>query len=520
MPRTTPPRTKPKTYGRWRRVTLWSTLAIIVLVGVVIARPVAHIVTTVARDVDLREPTPPGQLDDASGLNATAVHSVIRIGVDHTNAETQLVQLLKKAAAEDRRVSIAGARHSMGGHTLYPDGIVLDMSSMNQMELDDATNLLHVQAGALWHDVIDYLRPLGKSVAIMQSNDSFSVGGSLSVNCHGWQFNTPPIASSVEAFRLLQADGQVVRCSRAENADLFALALGGYGLFGVILDAQLRVVPDASYRLEQHVVPLNESMAIFEAHVNDRPTVEMAFARMSIAPDTFLSDVIINIFMLDTDAPSQPLSNANRSDLLDTLLRGSSRAVFRGSAESDYGKGLRWDAETHIALLLKGAVFTRNQLLDEGVEVLENRSAGTTDILHEYFVPRDQAYAFVQSMRKIVQTHDGNLLNVTIRSVNEDTDTVLRFAKDPVFAFVMLFLQDRTDAGEAHMAAMTQDLIDAALDNGGTYYLPYRLHATVEQFHRAYPQAADFFNAKRKHDPDELFQNQFYVQYGRERPDQ
>jgi len=520
MPRTTPPHTKLKTSGRWRRVTLWSTLAIIVLVGVVIARPVAHVVTTVARDVDLREPTPPGQLDDASRLNATAVHRVVRIGVDHMDPETQLVQLLKKAAAEDRRVSIAGARHSMGGHTLYPDGIVLDMSSLHQMELDPATNLLHVQAGAIWHDVIDYLRPLGKSVAIMQSNDSFSVGGSLSVNCHGWQFNAPPIASSVDSFRLLQADGQVMRCSRNENADMFALALGGYGLFGVILDAKLQVVPDATYQLEQHVVPLNESMAIFDAHVTDRPDVKMAFARMSIAPDTFLDEVIINIFMLDTDAPSPAQTNADRTELLNTLLRGSTRAVFRGSAESEYGKGLRWDAETRIAPLLKGSVFTRNQLLDESVEVLENRSAGTTDILHEYFVPRDQAYAFVQSMRKIVPAHDGNLLNVTIRSVNEDTDTVLRFAKEPVFAFVMLFLQDRTDTGEAHMAAMTQDLIGAAIDNGGTYYLPYRLHATAEQFHRAYPQAADFFNAKRKHDPDELFQNQFYVQYGRERLDQ
>jgi FAD/FMN-containing dehydrogenase len=290
-------------------------------------------------------------------------------------------------------------------------------------------------------------------------------------------------------------------------------------LFGVILDAQLRVVPDATYRLEQHVVPLNKSMEIFDAHVNDRPDVEMAFARMNIAPDTFLDDVIINIFMLDTYAPSPPLTNADQPDVLGTLLRGSSRAVFRGSADSDYGKGLRWDAETRIAPLLKGSVFTRNQLLDEGVEVLENRSAGTTDILHEYFVPRDRAFAFVQSMRRIVQTHDGNLLNVTIRSVNEDTDTVLRFATEPVFAFVMLFLQDRTDAGEAHMAAMTQALIDAALQNGGSYYLPYRLHATLEQFHRAYPQAAEFFDAKRRHDPEELFQNQFYVTYGLQQAD-
>jgi FAD/FMN-containing dehydrogenase len=485
----------------------------------VFGRPLVHLITTIAKDVDQREPTRPGQIDDASRLNATGVHRVVRIGIDDVNPESQLVELLRQAQTEGRRVSIAGARHSMGGHTIYPGGIVLDMSPMNAMHLNPDTDLLHVQAGATWHEVIDYLRPLGRSPAIMQSNDSFSVGGSLSVNCHGWQFNSPPIASSVDSFRLLQADGTIVRCSRDAHADLFSLALGGYGLFGVILDAELRVVPDATYRLEQHVVPLNESMAIFDSRVDGRPEVEMAFARMNIVPETFLDDVIINVFTLDPDAPSPPVPDTDRSTLLDTLLRGSSRAVFRGSAESDYGKELRWDAETKVAPLLEGSVFTRNQLLDEGVEVLENRLAETTDILHEYFVPRDQAWAFVQSMRRIVRQHDGNLLNVTIRSVNEDTDTVLRFAREPVFAFVMLFLQDRTASGEAHMAAMTQDLIDASIEHGGTYYLPYRLHATLEQFHRAYPQAVEFLNAKRQLDPEELFQNQFYVKYALEQAD-
>jgi len=45
--------------------------------------------------------------------------------------------------------------------------------------------------------------------------------------------------------------------------------------------------------------------------------------------------------------------------------------------------------------------------------------------------------------------------------------------------------------------------------------LPYRLHATPEQFARAYPQSKQFFELKRKYDPEELFQNQFYVKYGK-----
>src|SRR5205085_3793146 len=114
-----------------------------------------------------------------------------------------------------------------------------------------------------WSEIIPYLDQRGMAVAVMQSNNNFSVGGSLSANCHGWQHSKPPIASTVDSFRLMKADGEVVRCSRAENAELFSLVLGGYGLFGVILDVDLRVVPNERYRPESVVVPADRYAATF-----------------------------------------------------------------------------------------------------------------------------------------------------------------------------------------------------------------------------------------------------------------
>jgi len=65
------------------------------------------------------------------------------------------------------------------------------------------------------------------------------------------------------------------------------------------------------------------------------------------------------------------------------------------------------------------------------------------------------------------------------------------------------------------MEAMTQEMIETALSMDGRYYLPYRLHATADQFHRAYPQARDFFDRKRQHDPDGIFTNRFYEKYSK-----
>lgn len=484
-----------------------------VVIVLLAGRPLLHLAGTAWRDVDGRQGPAAGCLDDASRMNETPVQEIWPVPPDAAEAEAQLVVLLQRARATGGTVSIAGARHSMGGHCLAPGGVVIDMTTFNAMEFDEEHNRLRVQAGAKWSDVIPYLDRRGKSVAVMQSNNSFTVGGSLSVNCHGWQFGSPPIASSVESFRLLMADGTIVRCSRAEHPELFSLALGGYGLFGVILDVELRVVENECYRLSQTLVPVEDALSAFDRMTGD-PEVQMVYARMGIVPDRFLQDVLVNVLSCDSAA------GAELPELEDRERISLRRHLFRGSAASDYGKVLRWEAETKVQPHLRRSRFSRNQLLNEGVELFENRSAEFTDILHEYFLPRAGLATFVQDLREIIPRHRGDLLNVTVRQVETDEDTFLRYADQPMFSFVMLFYQPRTETGDQQMAAMTEELVEAALRNGGRYYLPYRLHATVDQFHRAYPQAEEFFTRKRKYDPDELFQNRFYLKYGRSgRPD-
>ena len=490
---------------RRSRLIVVASIAILVAIAFLI-RPAIHLLRFKSHDVNALAELPSGHIDDASRLNQTKVAEVWDVPIDAAQPEKQIAELLARAKAEGLRVSISGARHSMGGHTIYPGGINVNMLPLATMHLDQERDVLTVGAGALWKDVIPYLDAHRRSVGVMQSNNAFSVGGSLSVNCHGWQFDRPPIASTVESFRLMLADGTIVRCSRSENKELFSLVLGGYGLFGIILDAELRVVPNERYRLEQFVVPVDQSLATFDAQIKDRPDVRMVYARLGIVPDRMFEEVIINAFLHEADGPIPPLEQAGLANLR--------RAMFRGSADSDYGKELRWSAETRLQPLLAGRIFSRNQLFNEGTDVFQNRSADTTDILHEYFVPRNRAAGFVARMREIITSRGTNLLNVTVREVNEDKDTFLRYADQPMLAFVMLYVQEKTPAGEQAMAELTAELIDAALAHGGRYYLPYRLHASPEQFVRAYPQSGKFFQFKRKYDPDELFQNQFYVKYG------
>jgi FAD/FMN-containing dehydrogenase len=479
---------------------------------ILFGKPLYLIVGAWLRDKPAVEHLPPNYTDDASRMNRTRVAQVWTIPGDPGAAESQLRRLLSVAKTERLGVAIAGARHSMGGHTVYPDGIVLDMLPFNHLEFNADRKTLHAGAGARWSEVIPYLDSRGYSVAVMQSNNNFSVGGSISVNCHGWQHNQPPIASTVESFRLMKADGAVVQCSRTENPELFSLVLGGYGLFGIILDVDLRVVANERYQPEAQVLSYDAYVPRFTEQVSENSDVGMVYGRLSVVPGKlFLHEAILTLLHR---SPCKSEEIPHLQDATPATLR---REIYRAQIGSEAGKELRWRAEKGLGELFFGKYFSRNQLLNEGAEVYQEQNADRTDILHEYFIPAGQFAVFLDRARSIIPNHGADLLNVTVRDVKEDKDTFLRYADRDMFSFVMLFNHKRTQEDDERMEKMTQVMIDAALGCGGRYYLPYRLHATRAQFEKAYPQARAWFERKRYYDPDDIFQNQFYVKYGEPR---
>jgi FAD/FMN-containing dehydrogenase len=481
------------------------------LIVLALARPVVHVARTAFREREFETLVPawgPDRVEDFSRLDATRVRAIERLPAEETAAIDMLRRLLREASKEHLRVSIAGARHSMGGQTFTPAGIVVDMLPFRAMSLDEERRVLRVQAGAKWEDVIPYLGARGLSVSIMQSDSAFTVGGSLAVNCHGWQNDRPPIASTVESFRLMLADGRIVRSSRTENKDLFSAAIGGYGLLGVILDVELRVMPDARYRIERHLVLSKDYVHALDAAVRADP-VGLAFGRLNVSSRRFLQDAELTTFVTTSNAPpGEPIVE------LAPWAFSLERWIFRGSEGSDYGKELRWSLETNVSPWFFGRTTHRNQVARSRVESYVNRDPARTDVLQEYFVPRERLEEFLARIRAIVPSHRADLLNVTLRDVRRDDDTLLRYADADMMALVMFFSQERTRQADQAMQALTRELIDASLVTGGRYYLPYRLHATRGQFQQAYPRHEEFFARKRAVDPEDLFQNQFYRAYG------
>lgn len=467
----------------------------------ILGRPVGHLSLAAWRERGELPGAPDGYADDASRMSEVKVAETVRVA--EPGAEEQIRAAIARARDAKRPVCIAGARHTMGGHTSMEGATVLDMAGLASMRLDAGASMLHVGAGARWHDVLTALHERGRSVLVMQSNSSFSVGGSMSANAHGWQHNRPPLASTVESFRLMKADGTIATCSRRENTDLFSLVLGGYGLFGVVLDAQLRVTENEMYRARRAVCRAEEYPGIF-ANATRPEDVKMAFGRLSVDADRFLTHAMLTTFVRDASKPVPALHEPEAP--------GFKRAIFRGQVGSEYGKRLRWDLERWLGSEA-GQQVSRNQILLEPVGLFTNRRADRTDVLHEYFVPPRNFASFLEKTRAAFRRHPADLLNVTIRNLDTDHDTFLRYATEPVFSLVFLFSMDRSKAADEAMRALTRALVDAAVECEGRHYLPYRLHATRDQLDRAYPQARRFFEEKRRFDPELVFRNRFWEAY-------
>ena len=466
--------------------------------------PTFHLLKTKWNEKEIGIEIPKGFTNDASQLNLTKIDTIIPVPNDKKGIEIQLKKVLKYAKENNLKISIAGAKHSMGGHTIYPNGIVLNMLSYKQMELDASKNILTIGSGALWEDALKYLDKYGKSIAIMQAFSSFSIGGSISVNGHGWQKDVPPISASVVSFTLMKDNGEIVNCSREENQELFKLVIGGYGLFGIVLDVKLKIVENESLQFKYIRLSSDNYINYYKKFISENPNINLVFGRLRISNKHFLEEATLNFF--EKVAGTIPVMQNKKST-------EAQRLVFRGSVNSEYGKRLRWDLETGMNKVSKNEIYSRNELLNDHVSLIENKDRSSTDLLQEYFIPERNFNQFITDMKPILRNSKIDLLNITIRGVHQDNDSYLSYARENVFGFVLLFNQKKTDKQETEMKKLTNQLLEVALKNEGTFYLPYRLHINKEKMRKPYPNAEKFFQLKLKYDPSELFNNRFYEYY-------
>jgi FAD/FMN-containing dehydrogenase len=424
-------------------------------------------------------------VNDVTQLNRIEVFSVAT-----PRSTSEVAQALARTGLP---VSIGGGHFSMGGHTASPGTLHLDLRQMNQvLHFAPAAAVIRVQAGIRWCDIQRFVDPHGLAVKIMQTYANFTVGGALSVNAHGRYMGLGPVVLSVRAITLVLADGTVVDASPDQHAELFFAAIGGYGAVGVITEAELELVPNVRVARQPKKLRVTQYAAWFDTNV--RSNADVVFHNFDLYPPSYCRGCAVSWAVTDQPATAPHLQPLQRRFLL-------AKYFMWAITETPLGKFRREFVYDPLQYVTK-KVHWRN--FEAGYDVAELEPVGRTRrtyVLQEYFVPVDRFADFAQSLSTILRRHRVNAVNISVRHAAADGRTLLSWTRGETFAFVLYYKQRTRANARERVAVWTRELIDAVLEAGGTYYLPYQLHATPEQFHRAYPRARELFALKAKLDP-------------------
>jgi FAD/FMN-containing dehydrogenase len=170
--------------------------------------------------------------------------------------------------------------------------------------------------------------------------------------------------------------------------------------------------------------------------------------------------------------------------------------------------GQRYWSDTHQ---LSVYIDNYHAALDRALNAVHKGS----EMITELYVPRPALSEFLTAVRADFRQHKVLVAYGTIRLIEKDSESFLAWAREPWVCTVMNLHVDHTPELIAKAAQDFRRLIDRASALGGSYFLTYHRWAGRAQVETCYPQFAEFLRLKRRYDPKEVFQSEWYRHYKR-----
>lgn len=462
---------------------------------------------------------------DETGVELNDVQSMLNLTrvrrVEQPQTIDELQAILHAAEKENRVISVAGGRHAMGGQQFAKDAAHVDTTALKRViKFDKERGLIDVEAGIMWPDLLDYLHqsqqgaPHPWTIRQKQTGvDLVTVAGTISANAHGRGLRFKPFIDDIESFTLLDASGQLRVCSRRENAELFGLAAGGYGLFGIITHATLRLTPRRKVQRVVEIISMGDLPGLVDARVGAGFLYGDCQYSTNIIADHAAHPGVFSCYKPVADDASIPQDQRRMTEKewqqLYLLARTDKQQAFNVYSKHYLATNnqVYWSDLHQLA----GNFDVRN-LQEALVRHTGDQHAGT-EMITEVYVRPENLLDFLRAAQKDIVEHNIDLTYGTVRFIERDDDTFLAWAKNQQVCILCNLHVVHTDDGKRKAADDLRRLIGRAIEFGGSYYLTYHRWATRDQVTKAYPRLVDFLKLKQKYDPHERFQSTWYQHY-------
>jgi len=460
------------------------------------------------------EPEPILVNDVHSQLNPTRV-----LEISQPRSLEDVQQMIRRTRKDQRVLSIAGGRHAMGGQQFGTDTVLIDIRKLNRiLDLDQKNGILEVEAGIEWPELIDGYLALQKEssqiwgIAQKQTGaDRLTISGTIAANAHGRGLKMKPFVSDVESFILVDATGTAHACSRTENSELFSLVHGGYGLFGVVTSVRLRLVPRTKVERVVEIREVDELIPAFEKRIAEGFVYGDFQFSIEQGSDDFLHRGVFSCYrpiQMDRPIPKEEkqLSDDDWRQLL-YLAHANKKEAFKKYAEYY----LSTNGQVYWSDLHQLSIYPDNYHRE--IDARLHASYPATEMITEINVPRQALKGFLDEVREDFRKNETELIYGTVRLIERDDQSFLPWAKHPYACTIFNLHTVHSPEGLKRSADAFRRLIEMAARHTGTYYLTYHRYATRDQIQRCYPEFPQFLRLKKKYDPEERFQSDWYRHY-------
>jgi len=190
--------------------------------------------------------------------------------LSHVDHQVQVLAYSTRAVSQvqDNSPGICfGNGRSYGDVCLNPGGHLWQTRALNRfISFDEQTGRLRCEAGVLLRDIQRTFMPRGWMLPVTPGTQLITVGGAIANDIHGKNHHKlGSFGDHVPALRLLRTDGTVLDCnSTGDGAQMLRASIGGMGLTGVILEADLQLRAVNSAWLTTDTLPYHSLDEFFE----------------------------------------------------------------------------------------------------------------------------------------------------------------------------------------------------------------------------------------------------------------
>lgn len=404
------------------------------------------------------------------------------------------------------RLSVSSARYSPDTQFALDGALHIDMSRLTRVvRFEPMDGIIRVQAGIRWHELLRFIQPHGFAIKVMPQFANFSIGGSVASNAHGHYVGIGPMSSSIRSLRVVLADGSMVEVSRSDKPDLFAAVVGGFGGVGVAVEVELYLTENTRVMRKSLRMPAEQYVDHFKSRIATDPGA--VFHTAEFYPPSF-KRLRTSTWVRSEDrcTNDQPLNLAGVEDPL--------RRVFDWSRPTSWFGRVREELIVEPIRYARKVVHWRNYEASHDLVEFDARIHEDPSLeLQEYVVSPAHAMVFLSRLKEIVASYKVPAVHLSIRHYGHCEASYLSLASRDSFAFVLAVRSKPNDALKADYAVWSRELVGAALEGEGSFNPAYQMHATAEQFSRAFPRRQELLRAKKKYDPGNRFGNGLWTRY-------